>query len=230
MKQVILITGGCQGLGKEVAREMIKDGDVVILSKNKNELENTSKELGCDWIFCDITDVEQIKKTVAEVVKKYGRIDILINNAGAWVGGELDDNDYSDVARITLVNTVGTINMTKAVIPIMKKQKSGKIAFINSVDGLEGKVERGIYGSSKWAITGFTQCMRMELEKYNIAVLGFYPGRIKTNLFKNAGVEVDLSDAMEPKEVAQVVRFSLSFNKIVFEQVVFRNLNPSTYE
>jgi short-subunit dehydrogenase len=220
--KVILITGGSEGLGKEIATKLCKDNNVVILSNHQDTLEDCAKELGCDKYFCDITNVENIKSVIFEIEDKYKKIDVLINNAGVWAGGELDDNDYSDIARVILVNTVGTINMTKAVLPFMKKEKAGKIININSVNGLEVKPERSIYIASKWAITGFTKAMSKELEKYNIKVIGIYPGLMKTNLFKNACAQRDMAEAMDPEKVARIVEMAVLFDDINLDEVVFR--------
>ncbi len=221
-KKVILITGGSEGLGKEIAKKLCKDNVVVILSNHQDTLEDCAKELGCDKYFCDITNVENIKSVVSEIEDKYKKIDVLINNAGVWAGGELDDNQYSDIAKVILVNAVGTINMTKAVIPFMKKEKLGKIININSVNGLEVKPERSIYIASKWAVTGFTKAMSKELEKYNIKVVGIYPGLMKTNLFKNASAQRDMTEAMDPEKVARIVETAVFFDDINLDEVVFR--------
>ncbi|MBU0534903.1 SDR family oxidoreductase [Patescibacteria group bacterium] len=222
MKKVILITGGSEGLGKEIARKLHMDNEVIIISNKKEELDVTANELRCGKYLCDITNVEQIKKVILEIERKYGKIDVLVNNAGVWVGGELDENNYDDIARVLLVNSVGTINMTKSVLPVMKKQKSGKIININSIDGIEVKAERSIYIASKWAVTGFTKALSKELEKYNIKVVGIYPGLMKTNLFKNADVSRDLSEAMDPENVARIVEAAVLFDDINLDEVVFR--------
>jgi 3-oxoacyl-[acyl-carrier protein] reductase len=221
-KKVILITGGSEGLGKEIAKKLCKENNVVILSNHQDTLEDCAKELGCDKYFCDITNVENIVSVIAEIEDKYKKIDVLINNAGVWAGGELDDNEYSDIAKVILVNTVGTINMTKSVLPAMKRQKSGKIININSVNGIEVKPERSIYIASKWAITGFTKAMSKELEKHNIKVIGIYPGLMKTNLFKNANAHRDMTEAMEPEKVARIVEMAVVFDDINLDEVVFR--------
>jgi NADP-dependent 3-hydroxy acid dehydrogenase YdfG len=225
MKKVIIVTGGCQGLGKEIAKTLGEENSLIILSKDEAELRSVSCEIGCDNIPCDISDVSAVKSAVKFVTDKYGKIDALINNAGVWRGGELDDTGYEDIARLMLINSVGTMNMTKAVLPTMKKQKSGSIINIVSVDGLEGKDDRSVYGASKWAITGFTESLRKELEKYNIFVTGIYPGLMKTNLFKNAGADRDFTNAMEPKDVAKVVQFILTFENSCIEKIVIRGLH-----
>ena len=230
-KKVIIVTGGSEGLGKEIAAKLNgnSSNEIIVLSNNKSCLTETGAQLSCDCRLCDITDPAQIEKSVADILEKYGRIDCLINNAGVWASGELDELSYNDVARIVMVNTVGTMYMTKAVIPVMKKQKSGKIVNIGSYDGTITKSERGPYVASKWAVTGFTGAMRKELQKYNIGVYGLYPGLMNTNLFKNADGKRDLTTAMDPKEVARIVEFVISFDNIVFDEVVFRSLESETY-
>lgn len=224
-KKVVLITGGSQGLGKDLAVRLLAQYEVVVLSNDKVSLEKTAEELKCHAYLCDITDVSSVQKTVQEIVGKLGHIDVLINDAGVWVGGDLDENDYSDIARVMLVNSVGTINITKAVVRVMKKQRSGKIINIGSIDGIETKAERSIYSASKWAITGFTKALAKDMEKYNVAVIGIYPGLIDTGLFANSGAERDMTFAMKPVQVSKIVEFILSFDDIVFDQVVFRNLH-----
>ncbi|MFH1648236.1 MAG: SDR family oxidoreductase [Patescibacteria group bacterium] len=214
MKKV-LITGGAQGLGKEIAEQLKGDYDVMVLDIVESTLE------GVKSYICDITDVNQVKKVISEI----GEIDILINNAGVYVSGELTDTDYNDIAKVMLVNAVGTMNITKAVLPQMKERKSGKVVFIGSIRGIEGKEERSVYCASKWAVTGFLKSLRKEVEKYDIEVIGLYPGLMKTNLFENAGIERDTSEAMDPKEVAEVCKKSIEDDGLVMEDIVFRKLH-----
>lgn len=221
---VVLITGGCQGLGYEIAKILSPKNQVIICSNNKEKLEEAAKTLNCKSFYCDITNPEEIKNMVDDVENDFGKLDILINNAGVWIGCELDKCDYSDIAKVMFVNSVGTINVTKTIVPIMKKQKSGKILNVCSVDGLTLKPERSVYVSSKWAITGFTDSLREELKPYGISVMGIYPGLIKTNLFENAKTERNLESAMDSKEVAEIVKFALSFDDINFEKIVFRGM------
>jgi len=220
MKKV-LITGGAQGLGKEIARELKNNYEVILLDVDEEVLKGTSEELDVRGFVCDITDAVQVEKIVTEI----GNIDILINNAGAYISGELSENTYNDIAKVILVNTVGTINITKAVLPQMKQRRSGKVVFINSIRGIEGKEERSVYCASKWGVTGFLKSLRKEVEKYDIEVIGLYPGLMKTNLFENAKVEKDMSEAMDPKEVAEVCKKAIEDNDLVMEDVVFRKLH-----
>ena len=225
MRKTVLITGGSEGLGKEVASVLRNDYNVIILSNHEESLKKSEEELKVPAVFCDITDPEAIEKSVKEISEIYGGIDILINNAGIWLGGELDSSSYDDIARVLMVNALGTIYMTKAVLPFMKKKGSGKIINIGSINGVETKTDRSVYIASKWAVTGFTKAMRKELEKYGIAVIGLQPGLMRTELHRKAGTERDYTCAMSVKDVAKVVEFAAGLENIVLEQVVFRNLH-----
>ena len=214
MKKV-LITGGAQGLGKEIANQLKDDYEVVVLDIKESDLE------GIESHTCDITDVNQIQEVVSEI----GNIDILINNAGVYISGELTDNDYNDIAKVMFVNALGTINITKAVLPQMKERKSGKIVFVSSIRGVEAREERSVYCASKWAVTGFLKSLRKEVEKYDIEVIGLYPGLMETSLFENAGIKRDMGGAMDPKEVAEVCKKAIENDNLVMEDIVFRKLH-----
>lgn len=215
MKKVIVITGGSEGLGKAIARRLAGDHRVIILATNEDKLKATAQEIGCDFMVCDITKYDQIERAVKQISKKYKKIDVLINNAGLWITGELINNDPEQIRKLLEVNTLGTMWFAHAVIPIMKKQRSGLIINIFSDAGLRPKAERTVYNASKYAITGFTKSLEMELGKYGIGVTGIYPSKIKTKIFEKAGADIDLSDAsdaIESSEVARAVEFVISLD------------------
>jgi len=211
-KKVILITGGSQGLGRAIAENFHKGHHVVVLSNDVVSLEDTIKKLKCPGYFCDITNAEQVQYTISDIIKLFKRIDILINNAGIWTSGDLEETSYNDIARVIGVNTVGTMFITKAVLPYMKKQGFGKILNINSVNGLDAKEKRSVYIASKWALTGFSKALREDLYKYNIQIMDLHPSLIKTTLFKNGNGKRDMSHAMDVEEVVKVIGFMLSFD------------------
>ncbi|MEK7471128.1 MAG: SDR family oxidoreductase [Patescibacteria group bacterium] len=186
-KKVIVITGGNGGLGKATAKILSSQNYVVILGKNIKEVEKTAKELKCDGIICDVTDAEQIKNSFSQVIKKYKKIDCLINCAGVWIKGPIEENSPKEIKNALLVNTLGTFLVANALVPQLKKQKYGRIINISSRAGLNARSERSVYNASKWAVTGFTKCLQIELAPFNISVVGFYPGFIHTDLFEKAG-------------------------------------------
>lgn len=225
MKKVILISGGSTGLGYSIAKLLSPKHDVVIASTNEKKLFQAASDLKCQYKVCNISDWEQDEKLLKFVVDKFGRIDVLINNAGIWLPGELSANDPKKIREVIDVNTTGTIYLTKAALPYMKKQARGLIINIISKDALYAKPERSVYHASKWAIRGFTECMETELEKYGIAVTGIYPGLMKTKLFHQLDCRRDLKDALDPDAVAKVIEFILSYNDLAtFPDISIRSL------
>lgn len=205
MKKVILITGGSEGLGKEIARKLVSQNQVVILSSDADKLAATAKELGCDFLTCDVTKLDQIEHTINQVMEKYKKIDVLINNAGIWIEGELDSNEPEYVKKVLEVNTLGTIWMTRMVLPHMKKAAYGRIINVISQAGKIPKAERSVYSASKFAITGFTESLQLEQGRYGIAVSGVYPYKMKTKMFEKVGIKKSMEGAVEPAVVAEAV-------------------------
>lgn len=209
-RKTIIISGGTDGLGKSLAKLLSPANKVVILSPTKEKLLSVSKELNCDYEECDITIDSQIKQAIKNIINKYPQIDLLINCAGIWIEGPLEENSPETIESVISVNTLGTILLTHAFLPQFKKQGAGQIVNIISMAGLTTKPDRSVYYASKWAITGFTKCLRVELEPFGITVLGAYPGKMKTAMFKKAGFEKDLESAQDPNVVAQKIVANLS--------------------
>lgn len=210
MKKVIIISGGSDGLGKATAHLLSKENTVVILAPNSEKTAAVAKEIGCDFEICDITKWDQLQKAVQNIIKNHSQIDVLVNNAGLWIEGELDQNDPSWIYKVIEVNTLGTILLSKAVIPQMKAQQSGLIINVISQAGLYAKEKRTVYNASKWAITGFTKALEKELNPYKIKVSGFYPSKINTKMFEKVGIHKDPSGSMDPKEAAQALVYLVS--------------------
>lgn len=226
MKKTVIITGGSEGLGKEIAKVLKDKYKVIILSSNLKKLKKTAKELKIDYFLCDISDYYQCEKTIKEIIEKYQKIDILINNAGTWIEGVIEKNDYSQIKKTVKVNLIGQIFITKAVIPFMKSLKSGVIIFINSIAGLETKAERSVYNSTKWGLRGFSESLRKELKNFKIKVISIFPGKIKTKLFENASVKKDLTNALNPLYIAKLIEFILNFpDEIFIFQAGIKNIN-----
>jgi len=210
---VIVITGGSDGLGKETAKLLIPKHTVVILSRSEEKTKTVASELNCDHAIADVSDPIQIHEATDDILARHQRIDCLINCAGVWIEGDLETNDPLDIKKALEINILGTILATQAVIPQMKKQKSGLIINISSQSGLYAKSKRSVYNSSKWAVTGFTKSLQAELEPQGIKVTGVYPGKFKSGLFQKAGIAKNLSDAPDPAEIARGIEFILSLGK-----------------
>ncbi len=225
MQKVIIITGGSEGLGYQIAKTLVFDYKVIILAREETKLKQSASELKCDFEVCDVSDGDAIEKSVQSIIKKHSRIDCLINNAGVWVEGELGKNNPKDIKRMLDVNTLGTILFSRAVIPQMEQQKEGTIINIISQAGFYAKAERSVYTASKFAITGFTKSLQLELAKYGIRVTGVYPGKMETKMFEKVGIEKNMSDSLDIQEVAKTIQFILSLDQTTqFTEIGIKNI------
>ncbi len=207
-KKIIVITGGNSGLGKATTEILSAKNKVVILGRNEKEVAETVQEFKCDGIICDITNASQVKNAFSQIIKKYGKVDCLINCAGVWIKGSIEQNSPEEIKNTILVNTFGTMLTVNALVPQFKKQKFGRIINVSSQAGISAKPERSVYNASKWAVTGFTKCLQLELAPFNISVIGFYPGFIHTDIFKKAGDNrTDFSTAMPVEKPAAALAY-----------------------
>lgn len=201
--KTIVITGGSEGLGKAIAKCLSPTHNVIILARAEGNLQVAANEIGCAYKVCDVRNYSQVEAIMQEI----GTIDCLINNAGIWLQGDLDTTDPDRIEEVLRVNTLGTINCTKAVMPVMKQEHSGRIINVISQAGLNARAGWPIYIASKWAVTGFTKSMQQELEPFGISVTGFYPATINTELFNKSGAPKDTSKDLDPDEAARAVEY-----------------------
>ena len=211
MGKVIVITGGNDGLGFAIANELINE-TLIIVSQNKDKLINASNKLNCDYRVCDVTDYNQVENTINSILEKYNRIDVLINNAGIWLAGDLEETDYERISKCIDVNTKGPIYMTKAVLESMSKNKEGLIINVCSQASFNDDDFSTVYNASKWAMRGFNRSIQKAVSKKGIKVTGFYPGFMQTNLFKKAGNDYDTSTGLEVEKAAKAVKFIVDCN------------------
>ena len=215
MSKVIVITGGSEGLGKAIAKRLIKDNKVIIISNNEEKLKKTATEIQCDYVVCDVTNYKQIENAIDTIFKKYINIDILINNAGVWLEGDLTENTFEKISNCIDVNTKGPIYMTKAVLPNMYKNKSGLIINVCSQASFDNDDYSVVYNASKWAMRGFNRSIQRDISKKGVKVTGFYPGFMQTNLFKKAGNDYDASTGLEVEKVAKAIEYIINVDSDV---------------
>lgn len=207
MKKTIVITGGSDGLGKAIAKRLNENNNVIIISNNKESLIKTSEEINCEYYVCDVTDYKQIDNTIKSIIEKYNKIDILINNAGVWLAGDLTETDYERISNCIDVNTKGPIYMTKAVLPNMYDNKDGLIINVCSQASFDSDDFSTVYNASKWAMRGFNRSIQKDVSKKGVKVTGFYPGFMQTDIFKKAGNDYDVSTGLEVEKVAKAIEF-----------------------
>src|SRR5665647_925350 len=177
MKKVILITGISSGFGAETARLLAELGHIVYGTIRRN-CETSHK---INIIRLDLTDSISIKKAVETVNHKEVRIDVLINNAGMHTGGpiEIIPSEYIKLQMDT--SFYGLVQLTREVLPFMRKQGGGLIINISSIGGLMGLPFQAFYSASKFAIEGFSEALRMEVKAFNIKIVVINPGDFHTN-------------------------------------------------
>jgi NAD(P)-dependent dehydrogenase (short-subunit alcohol dehydrogenase family) len=202
MKKVVLISGGSDGVGRALAARLRDRHTVIILSGDGPKCLRVAGELDVSCVVGDVSDAAAMRHAVDEVIRRHGRLDVVVNNAGIWVEGAIEATDPGAAKRALEVNTLGTINLTHAAVPALKQQGGGRIINVISQAGLHAKAGRSVYAASKWAVTGLTEALQAELAPDGIGVTGVYPGKINTKLFEKAGVRKTFDDALNPDEVA----------------------------
>ena len=207
--KVAAITGVYSGLGAALSRTLAKRRYKLILGgRNKTELEKFANEIknitAVETVIIDVRNKKECEQFINVAVKKFGRIDILINNAGVWKMANIDEVTEQDIKDMFETNVFGPIYCSQAAIRIMKKQKSGHILNIGSTAAVDYKTSHIAYGSSKSALIGFTGCLRTELEGTGIRVSVFSPGGMKTKLFRSKPERIK-EDFMEPDFVAKKI-------------------------
>lgn len=223
IKKVALITGGSRGIGKEISKKFAINGYNLVINyvSEKTDLEALKEEFNETevlFVKTDVTNYESCENMVKGAIEKFGRINVLVNNAGITKDGLLIRMKEEDFDKVINVNLKGTFNMTKTVTPYMMKQRNGKIVSISSVVGVTGNAGQANYAASKAGIIGFTKSIARELASRNILANCVAPGFIKTDMTdvlsdtvkENIHSQIPLNKMGEAKEVANAVYFLAS--------------------
>lgn len=185
--KVALVTGGSKGLGQAMAAGLASAGaDLALISRTADEVQQTAQQIAQDFghrtigIAADVTDPEAVEGLVHETLKTYGKIDILINNAGLNIRGAIDELTYEQFREVQKVNVDGLWLVTRAVVPTMKSAGSGRIINLASTLGVVGLQNRTPYTSSKGAVVQMTRALALELAAHNILCNAICPGPFLT--------------------------------------------------
>ena len=179
MKKVVLITGASSGIGKSIATFLSeKEFKVYGTSRNPKDINKFPFEL----IALDVLDLDSINSAVNSIIKKEGRLDVLVNNAGMGITGPIEDTPTDKMKAVFDTNLFGAIDVMKAVLPQMRSQKSGTILNVTSIAGYMGLPFRGIYSASKGAFELITEATNMEVKEFGVNVVNIAPGDFATNI------------------------------------------------
>jgi NAD(P)-dependent dehydrogenase (short-subunit alcohol dehydrogenase family) len=195
MKKVILITGASAGMGKEFAKELLKDGHIVYGAARRVDKMEDIRQLGVKVLAMDVTDEAAMVKGIETIIKAEGRIDVLINNAGFGSYGAIEEMSIADAKYQLDVNVFGAARLAQLVIPYMRKEHFGRIINISSIGGKLALPLGGWYHASKFALEALSDSLRMEVAQFGIDVVVIEPGGVKSewagiaadNLVKNSG-------------------------------------------
>ncbi len=220
-----IVTGGSLGIGTAIALKLAEFGANVAINyrKHKDEAEEVIKKVK-DFgqngmvIQADISSFTDAEKMIGDVKSEFGAVDILVNNAGINWDGVIWKMTEEQWDKVLNVNLKGYFNYIRAVAPIFREQKSGKIVNVTSINGIRGKFGQSNYSASKAGIIGLTKTVARELGKYGINVNAIAPGLIETEMIINAPEnvrqaaleEIVLKRIGKPEEVANVVAFLCS--------------------
>lgn len=206
--KVAIITGAAQGMGESHARRLAEEGAMVILTDIKDEQgEAVARSIGENARYChlDVSDENQWNELGKMIGEKYGHIDILVNNAGIATFESIEEISTATFLRDMSIDAYSVFYSVRAVLPYMK-EGGGSIINISSIDGLVGEPDSVSYVASKFAVTGLTKTIAMDLVKYNIRVNSIHPGAVATDIVAAANDAVGLTDAVNPFELVPMKR------------------------
>jgi NADP-dependent 3-hydroxy acid dehydrogenase YdfG len=217
----VLITGASKGIGRATALRLVREGACLalcatsadLLETLKGEIEGQGGEVLARR--CDVSRLAECERMVASAIGRFGRIDVLINNAGIGYSGSVADSDPQEIAHMVQVNFLGPYYMTRTVLPHMTANRQGDIVNIASVAGLKYSPHFAMYSATKFAVRAFSEGLRNEVQQHGIRVTTVHPGMVETHFFdafKRGGVTPPQGpgDILRAEDIAEAVLFALT--------------------
>ena len=221
-KQVVFVTGGTRGIGKAIALKYAENGYNIVINyvsdkTNVDEIKKEFSKYGVESLVvkADVSKAEEVDRAVKQAIDKFGKINVLVNNAGITRDTLLMRMKEEDFDKVIEINLKGTFLVTKAVTPYMMKKRNGKIINLSSVVGVTGNAGQSNYSASKAGIIGFTKSIAKELASRNIRANAVAPGFIDTDMTSvlsedikaNINAQIPMKRMGTAREIANVVYF-----------------------
>jgi 3-oxoacyl-[acyl-carrier protein] reductase len=216
--RVAIVTGAGRGIGRATALALAnEEASVVLAARSVSEIESAAAEVrqrraggagGVLAIACDVTSEAQVAAMIERTIAEYGRIDVLVNNAGYSKQCPIADLSVEELRLALDVNLVGTFLCCKAVLPAMKRQGSGRIINVVSGAGKRGSLRRGAYAAAKFGVIGFSQCLQLEVKSDGIGVCCVCPGPVDTLMRTTNNPGEDRRTLLPPEEIAEAILFA----------------------
>ncbi|MBN1757761.1 MAG: SDR family NAD(P)-dependent oxidoreductase [Chitinispirillaceae bacterium] len=231
-QKVILITGASSGFGYAVAEELLGRGAVVFTAARRMEKMEPLREKGAMPVAMDVTSDASVADGVSEILRKQGRLDVLVNNAGYGGYGMLESVPLDEARRQFEVNVFGAMRMIRAVLPQMRVQGGGRIVNMSSIVGVAAMPMVGWYSSSKHALEALTDALRTEVHRFGISLPLIEPGPVKTE-FEQVALEQLATVNHDPVYRKSVDNFTGNFKKMYANapepEVVVRTVVKAVY-
>jgi NAD(P)-dependent dehydrogenase (short-subunit alcohol dehydrogenase family) len=189
--QVWFITGASRGFGLEIARRALAEGNAVVGTARNPQAVRDALAGDADRVLAlplDITDEQQVQRGVAAAVERFGRIDVLVNNAGRGLLGAVEETSANEARAIFETNVFGLLSVLRGVLPVMREQHAGRIFNISSVGGFTAAAGWGVYDGTKFAVEGITESLRAEVAPLGIAVTVVEPGYFRTDFLDGSSL------------------------------------------
>jgi len=209
--RVAIITGGGRGIGRAVSIQLARDGySIAALARNERELAETASlvvEGGAQCLILptDVCDPEQVDRAVSAVVERFGRIDVLVNNAGVAPMGKVSEMPLETFEQCVRVNVNAVFYCCRAVLKVMAAEGSGIIVNISSVAAVDPFPGFAAYGATKAWVNTFTKALAGEVACHNVRVFAVAPGAVETSLLRSAVPDFPADQALAPSDVAEMV-------------------------
>jgi NAD(P)-dependent dehydrogenase (short-subunit alcohol dehydrogenase family) len=213
-QKVWFITGASKGMGLEAAKAVLKNGDkVAATSRNINELINQIGVQNTSFLplEVDITNDNEVKKAIQTVINAFGKIDVVLNNAGYYLVGSIEEISDEEFKKTVDVNLFGTVNVIRNVMPFLRQQKSGHILNIASNMGYIGYANTGSYNAAKFAVIGLSEALVQETMQFGIKVTVIAPGMFRTNFMSDSTL-ITAKNKIEAYKVEEHINILKSFD------------------